>query len=65
MAQKEAISRHFTREELGKMSVDDLAELIDAAPPGAVFKAKGVVRGPDGKIKYDDPETKGSFGEEE
>ena len=61
--QKGKIHKHFTKEQLNDMSVDDLLDIIGDAPEGSVFHAKGVVRGPDGEVKYDDPTTKGSFDE--
>lgn len=60
---KEAITKHFTREQLKAMSWEELLAIIGEAGSDAKFHGKAVVRGPDGKIKYDDPDSVGSYDE--
>ncbi len=55
----------FSREQLELMTMDDLVRLVGEAGPGAKFKGKGVVKGPDGKVKYAPEATPGEFGETE
>ncbi len=57
------VKKTFTREQLATMSAGDLAKLVGEAGPGATFRGTGVVRGPDGKIKYDEDAVPGSFNE--
>jgi len=57
------ISKTYTRKELEGMSVQDLADLVVSAGPGAKFYGTAVVRGPDGKVKYDRGAVPGKFGE--
>ena len=61
--QKEAVTRHFSKEELAKMSVNDLIAIIGEAGPDAKFHGKAVVRRADGSIKYDDERLKGNYDE--
>jgi hypothetical protein len=61
---QEVVTKTFTREQLSKMSVEDLVKLIGEAGPNAKFTGTAVVKRADGSIKYDDESKKGEFGEE-
>ena len=63
--QAKAITRHFNREQLEAMTVEELDDLLGNLPPNAKFHAKAVVRkAEDGRIRYDDPDLRGSYDEE-
>lgn len=51
----------LTREQLKKMSKDELTKLLLSAEK---IEATAVVRRADGSIKYDDPSLAGKYGEE-
>lgn len=61
--QAKAVTKHFTREQLEAMSVEELDDLLGNLPAGATFHGKAVVRRADGSIKYDDPEMEGQYNE--
>ena len=58
-----AVVRSYSREELAGMTMDEVAALIETAGAKAKFKGKAVVRGPDGKIKYDADAVPDRYGE--
>lgn len=60
---QKVVKRTFTREQLANMSLDDIVALVGQAGPGAQFHGTGVVRGPDGKIKYDPDAKPGDYHE--
>lgn len=62
--QAKAVTKHFTREQLEAMSVEELDDLLGQLPRGARFQAKAVVRKADGSIKYDDPKLEGTYDEQ-
>ncbi len=51
----------YSREQLLAMTPEQVVELLDT--PGVQFKGKGVVRRPDGSIRYDDDAVPGQYGE--
>lgn len=51
----------YSREQLLAMTPEQVTELLDT--PGVKFKGKGVVRRPDGSIRYDDDAVPGQYGE--
>jgi len=53
----------FNKEQLEKMSVDDLVALVGKAGPGASFHGSAVVRRKDGTIRYDKDAVPGTFNE--
>jgi len=57
------VLKTFTKEELLKMSVEDLVTLVGEAGPGAKLHGTGVIRKKDGTIRYDKEATPGNFGE--
>jgi uncharacterized protein YqhQ len=61
MAEKDTIERTFTSEELATMSEQQVNNVMMVATK---VEGKGVVRRADGSIKYDNPERKGTYGED-
>lgn len=58
------LKKELSQEELQSMSVEELDRLIaKARAAGGFVQGTGVVRGKDGKIKYDDPSLKGTYHE--
>ena len=53
----------YTLEDLQNMPVSEVNKLLNT--PGATFYGTAVVRGPDGKPKYDDPAKAGEYMETE
>lgn len=51
----------YSREQLLAMTPEQVTELLDT--PGVQLKGKGVVRRPDGSIRYDDDAVPGQYGE--
>lgn len=51
----------YSREQLLAMTPEQVTELLDT--PGVQLKGKGVVRRPDGSIRYDDNAVPGQYGE--
>ena len=51
----------YTLEDLQNMPVSEVNKLLNT--PGATFHGTAVVKGPDGKPKYDDPAEVGNYGE--
>ncbi|MCH7993508.1 MAG: hypothetical protein IIB57_03590 [Planctomycetes bacterium] len=62
-SRQKTITKHFTREQLLGMKAGELADLIGRAGDKATFRGTAVVRGPDGKIKYDAKAVPGDFHE--
>lgn len=59
------IKTTYSRKQLLKMSVVDIANLMVEAGPNAVFHGTAVVRKADGTIRYDQDAVPGEFGESE
>jgi hypothetical protein len=59
----EAIKKHFSKEELENMTVEDLKELIGVMPETVKFEATAAVFDKDGNPKYDNPSRRGYFDE--
>lgn len=57
------VKQKFTRQQLEKMSVDDLIALIGEAGPNATFRGTAVVRKADGSIRYDENAEPGTYHE--
>lgn len=51
----------YSREQLLAMTPEEVTALLDT--PGVQFHGKGVVRRPDGSIRYDDDAVPGQYGE--
>jgi hypothetical protein len=59
---QKVVKRTFTKEQLEKMSMDDLVALVgEAQAKGGKFMGKAVVRRADGSIKLDNPELAKEF----
>jgi len=52
----------YTLEQIKAMSNDEAKKILNT--PGAIFSGTGVVRGPDGKVKYDDKSLVGQYNED-
>jgi len=48
---QKTLTRVFTKEQLDEMSIEDIAELLGKAGPGATFKGSAVVRKANGEIR--------------
>ena len=59
----EAIKKHFSKEELENMTVEDLVELVGVMPGEVKFEAKAAVFDKDGNPKYDNPTNQGQYDE--
>jgi hypothetical protein len=55
-------TKTYTKEELDQMPSD---EMINVMLKATKIEGKGVVRRADGTIKYDKPERKGAYGEDD
>lgn len=61
---QQTVKKVFSKEQLEKMSVDNLVALVgEVKSGGGKFIGKAVVRRADGTIKYDDPELVGQYAE--
>ena len=50
---QKTVTQVFTKEQLDKMSIEDISKLIGDAGPGAKFSGTAVVRKANGEIRYD------------
>lgn len=57
------VLKTFSRSDLEKMNLDDLVKLVGEAGEGATFHGTAIIRGPDGKIKYDEGAIPGDYHE--
>ena len=48
---QKTVTQVFTKEQLEKMSLEDIAKLIGKAGPGATFKGTAIVRKADGSVR--------------
>lgn len=60
---QESVTKTYTRDDIMKMSVVDVAKLLTDAGPNAVFHGTAVVRKANGEIRYDEDAVPGDFGE--
>ncbi len=50
-ARQRTVKKVFTKEQLSKMSIEDIATLVGKAGQGASFKGTAIVRKADGTIR--------------
>lgn len=55
------VLKTFSGEQLENMDLADLVKLVGEAGPGVQLRITAVVRGPDGKIKYDEGAIPGNY----
>lgn len=55
------IRKTYSREQIMAMTPEEVEELLNR--PGVEFHGKGVVRRPDGSIRYDADAVPGQYGE--
>ena len=60
---QEVVLKTFTREQLEGMDIADLVKLVGEAGPTAKLRGKGIVKRPDGSVRYDPEAVPGSFHE--